>query len=146
MRRSSHLTSGIYDRYKLAKSKLALDLPISPNHLSALQVFLSVVFAVLAEPLPMIIVLSLVLFIDLLDGMVARARGTTHEGALADWSSDRISECLIFFDKTNLALLFLPIANIALNFAVIKEIKWVKVLPLRHLYLVLLIAGILGFI
>jgi hypothetical protein len=83
-------------------------------------------------------VLFLVLFLDVLDGSVARAKGqaSSEEGWIVDVSVDRMSEALISIALSRVYIL-LVITNIGLVFYSYKNKKHV-ILPLRHFLLVIL--------
>lgn len=122
------------ERFRDVRTRvLVLDLPLEPNRLSALSVVVSL--GVRWNP---VIAVSLALVLDLLDGMVARAKcRERREGKLADWACDRFSEFVIFghYAATIMpALAVLPVLNalIAIQAALGGKIP---VIPLRHLLL-----------
>ena len=135
--------ANIFNNVKYFRKKIKLDLPIDPNKISGLSVLFSffVAYFILKNMfLPASLVLLLVLFLDFLDGVIARGRKiNSYHGQIIDWTSDRISETIIFIPLFILYQfsILLVILNILVDFAVIK--KKLIVLPLRHLLLIWLI-------
>ena len=85
--------------------------------------------------------LFLVLFLDILDGAVARVKGqASEEGWIVDVSVDRVSESLISLALSRVYIL-LVIINIGLVFYSYKYKKHV-ILPLRHLLLLIFLVYI----
>lgn len=132
--------ANIFNNIKFFRKKIKLDLPIDPNKISGSSILLSflVAYFILRNMfLLATLVLFLVLFLDFLDGLVARGRRiNSYQGQIIDWSADRISEVIIFIPLilSYHFLLFLIFLNILLNFAVLR--KKLVVLPLRHFILV----------
>ncbi|MFH1722317.1 MAG: CDP-alcohol phosphatidyltransferase family protein [Candidatus Altiarchaeota archaeon] len=110
--------------------------PVEARQVSGLSVVasLSVVFS------PVLALVSS-LFLDFLDGVVARSKNSTsYEGGLIDWASDRYSEFIIFGYLAylfNPFLLVLPVVNVVLNNVIIRGRK-VYILPLRQILFVYL--------
>ena len=112
------------------------------NNISGLSLVCSLVFYLLISRRMMIwssAVLFLVLFLDVLDGSVARVKGqaSSEEGWIVDVSVDRISEALISLALSRVYIL-LVISNIGLVFYSYKNKKHV-ILPLRQLLLLILL-------
>jgi hypothetical protein len=112
------------------------------NNISGLSLVCSLVFYLLISRRMMIwciAVLILVLFLDVLDGSVARVKGqaSSEEGWIVDVSVDRISEALVSLALSRVYIL-LVISNIGLVFYSYKNQKHV-ILPLRQLLLLILL-------
>lgn len=112
------------------------------NNISGLSLVCSLAFYLLISKRMMIwciAVLFLVLFLDVLDGSVARVKGqaSSEEGWIVDVSVDRISEALISLALSR-AYILLVISNIGLVFYSYKNKKHV-ILPLRQLLLLILL-------
>ena len=112
------------------------------NNISGLSLVCSLVFYLLISKRIMIwciAVLILVLFLDVLDGSVARVKGqaSSEEGWIVDVSVDRMSEALMSLALSRVYIL-LVISNIGLVFYSYKNKKHV-ILPLRQLLLLILL-------
>lgn len=113
---------------------------ISPNAISWSSLFLSVFVSLLFRSklvLYGIIALFLVLFLDLLDGFLARKKHLeSFDGLVVDASCDRLSEFIIFYPSS----LWLVLAAINCYVTVwrLKNEK-IPILPLRHLFLIITI-------
>jgi len=127
----------------------------NPNHVSAIGLATSLLFLMTRDQLTRAGLLLVVLLFDLIDGIIGRRHGATFQGAIVDWSCDRLSECVIFFDLNQPWILVLPALNLAINLALVKRVVrknliqdlkplwrrrpwragWLRILPLRHLYL-----------
>lgn len=109
-------------------------MPVEPNGISALSVVASL--GVFWNP---VLALFFALTLDVLDGMVARARyGERREGKLADYACDRFSEFIIFgyYAATIAPLLaVIPIWNTLSAIRAVVGSGKIPVLPLRHLLL-----------
>jgi len=128
----------IIDEFKKQRMKLALNLPIEPEWASAASVLASAY--VIFNPLYAV---AAALALDLLDGMIARARNkTSRNGLLVDYSCDRYSEYIIFgyLSLKNPLLLAIPIINTIMTYMVLSKKKGFYVLPVRQLFLVYLLA------
>jgi len=116
---------------------------ISPNAISWSSLFLSVFVSLLFRSnllLYGIIALFLVLFLDVLDGFLARKKHLeSFDGLVVDASCDRLSEFIIFYPSS--LWLILAAVNCYVTFWRLKN-KKILILPLRHLFLV---TAILGF-
>lgn len=115
------------------------------NNISGLSLVCSLAFYLLISQRMMIwssAVLFLVLFLDVLDGSVARSKGqaSSEEGWIVDVSVDRISEALVSLALSRVYIL-LVISNIGLVFYSYKNNKHV-ILPLRQLVLLILMVYI----
>jgi len=132
----------IFTDVKRFREEIKLDFPIDPNKISGLSVLLSLLIPFLmlrGSILETTTVLFIVLLLDLLDGAIARGRKMdSRKGQITDWTSDRISEVIIFVPLALIyqPLIFLAVLNIFLNFLVLRN-KLV-VLPLRHILLIVL--------
>ena len=113
------------------------------NNISGLSLVCSLVFYLLISKRMMMIwciaVLILVLFLDVLDGSVARVKGqaSSEEGWIVDVSVDRMSEALMSLALSRVYIL-LVISNIGLVFYSYKNKRHV-ILPLRQLLLLFLL-------
>lgn len=128
----------IVDNFKKERLKLKLGLPIKPEWVSAAGLLAS--FYIIVNP---IAALAAALTLDLLDGMIARARGLdSHRGLLGDYACDRYSEYIIFgyYGLKNPALLLLPALNTLMTYMVLKKNRGFYVLPLRQILLLYLLA------
>jgi phosphatidylglycerophosphate synthase len=128
----------IVDEFRKERLKLKLNLPIRPEWVSAAGLLSS--FYVVVNPIAALIA---ALALDLLDGMVARARGlSSRRGLLSDYACDRYSEYIIFgyYGLASPAVLLLPALNTLLTFMVLKKRNGFYVLPLRQILLLYLIA------
>lgn len=135
--------------YKTMDSILAPfeNLKISPNKVS----FLSLAFSISAYFffqknffLIGAILLFFVLFLDALDGFLARKRKiASFSGLIVDASCDRLSEFIILFPFR--FWIALVVVNTYITIFRLKD-KNVFIIPLRHIFLILLIVGlIVGF-
>jgi len=113
---------------------------ISPNAISWFSLFLSVFVSLFFRselPLYGIVVLFLVLFLDLLDGSLARKKGLqSFDGLVVDASCDRLSEFIVFYPSS--LWLILAAVNCYLTMWRLKS-KKILILPLRHLFLIITI-------
>jgi len=113
---------------------------ISPNAISWFSLFLSVFVSLFFRselPLYGIVVLFLVLFLDLLDGSLARKKGLqSFDGLVVDASCDRLSEFIVFYPSS----LWLVLAAVNCYLAMWRlKSKKILILPLRHLFLIIAI-------
>ena len=107
---------------------------ISPSQISALSVIISI-FIIPTGGWMKVGILSVILFLDYLDGTWARLRKKTSQyGAVCDLIFDRMSEVLIFFTSP---LIIIVMINYLLSYKRYKD-KWF-VLPIRQIYLVLIV-------
>lgn len=117
---------------------------ISPNAISRFSLFLSVSVSLLFRSnllLYGIIALFAVLFLDALDGFLARNKHLeSFDGLVVDSSCDRLSEFMIFYPSS--LWLALAAVNCYVTIWRLKSEK-IPILPLRHLFL---ISTILGFL
>ena len=124
-------TYGIRDRLFPWKAK------VPPAYLSYGSVLVSLL--VFVQGLPLALVVLAVLLLDAYDGTVARAHGLeSRKGLLTDLSADRYSEAILFWAQP--ALLVMVLVNVMLSVQKVRK-GWV-VLPLRHLYLITLLVGV----
>lgn len=129
------------DSFKRYRLRLKINIPIHPDIISILSIIIS--FLVFYNA---ILTLLVVLFLDLLGGAVARARGlTSYRGQVSDWLSDRCSEFIIFgyFALSHKVFLIFPIINIVLNMLVVKNVRIGNfkfyILPIRQILVAILI-------
>jgi len=113
---------------------------VSPNAISWFSLFLSVFVSLFFRselPLYGIVVLFLVLFLDLLDGSLARKKGLqSFDGLVVDASCDRLSEFIVFYPSS----LWLVLAAVNCYLAMWRlKSKKILILPLRHLFLIIAI-------
>ncbi len=118
---------------------------LNPNIISGLSLICSLVFYFLISRRMMVscvAALFLVLFLDTLDGVVARGNGKafSEEGWIVDVSVDRISEALISLALSRVYA-FLVIINIGLVFYSYKFKNHV-IIPLRQLLLLTLLVSV----
>lgn len=113
-----------------------LVIDIEPDNVSRLSVIFSALFLFTQIPLQQIVIISIVLLLDLYDGLVARKFGKNgKKGLVVDLACDRVSELVIFIRSPY--LLFFVLINTLLSILKIK--KGSHALPLRHLYLLYLL-------
>ncbi len=111
---------------------------VAPAYLSYGSVLLSLL-AFFVHGLPLAMVVLVVLLLDAYDGAVARAQGReSTKGLITDLSADRYSEAILFWAQP--ALLALVLVNVLLSVQKVRK-GWM-VLPLRHLYLIALLVGV----
>ena len=115
---------------------------LDPNIISGFGLVCSLlVYFLISEKMLIgsVIALFLVLFLDALDGVVARLKGRTssEEGWIVDVSVDRVSDALISLALSRVYIL-LVILNIGLTFCSYK-FKRHLVIPLRQLLLLMLL-------
>jgi phosphatidylglycerophosphate synthase len=115
---------------------------VDANMISGLSLALSpIVYLLIAERaiLASIIALFVVILLDALDGIVARAKGQTssNDGWVVDVSVDRVSEAVISLALSRIFILF-TILNIGLALLSCHYKKH-AIIPLRHAILVTLI-------
>ena len=119
---------------------MPFSLDINPKYISLASVVISLLVLFTQAPIFLAVIVLVVLYLDSLDGLVARRYDrTSREGHLTDISCDRFSELIIFF--FNPFLLILVYINIILSIFNLKRGTWI--LPLRHVYLIYLIYLIL---
>lgn len=134
-----NIVNGINPLRKEIKIRIFID----PNRISGLSIIFSFFVAYFLSKnifLLSTIFLFIVLFLDFLDGAVARGNKIeSYNGQITDWTADRISEIIIFVPLITIFnfLLILLILNILLNFIVLK--KKLFTIPLRHFLLIWLI-------
>jgi phosphatidylglycerophosphate synthase len=139
--------SNIIDDIKHFRKKAKMNLPIDPNQISGVSVLLSFLSAYLIFKNMFIfsaLVLFIILFLDFLDGVVARGRKIdSYQGQIVDWAADRMSEIIIFAPLflQNTFIILIPSLNILVNFLVVKGKIWL--IPLRHMLLIWLIYMVL---
>jgi phosphatidylglycerophosphate synthase len=123
------------------------NLKISPNRVSWLSLFFSIfVYFALQKHLFLVgmPLLFFVLFLDALDGFLARKKKTaSFKGLVVDTSCDRLSEFIIFFPSK----LWISLATINVFITLFRlKNKKIFILPLRHSFLTLMIIGLMiGF-
>lgn len=106
---------------------------INPDRLSQLGVFLSVFSFLLRPSLYLSILLFVILFLDLLDGVMARRIG--KKDVHIDLACDRTSE-LILFSSLGGWFILVVVINIWLSiYKLMKEVDAPFILPLRHMLL-----------
>ncbi|MDI6806388.1 MAG: CDP-alcohol phosphatidyltransferase family protein [Candidatus Aenigmarchaeota archaeon] len=123
------------------------NLKLSPNRVSWLSVVISIfVYFSLQKSLLLIGILLLlfVLFLDALDGFLARKKKVeSFKGLVVDTSCDRLSEFIIFFPSK--LWIMLAIINVYVTLGRLKN-KNIFIIPLRHIFLILLVIGfVIGF-
>jgi phosphatidylglycerophosphate synthase len=116
---------------------------VDANMISGLSlVFTPIAYLLLSERAiaASIIAILLILLLDALDGIVARAKGQTssEDGWMVDVSVDRISEAVISLALSSVFIL-LTILNMGLALLSYRYKKH-AIIPLRHAILVILIA------
>jgi phosphatidylserine synthase len=116
---------------------------VTANMISGLSlVFSPIAYLLISERaiLASIIALFLVMLLDALDGIVARAKGETssEDGWMVDVAVDRISEAIVSLALSRIFVLF-TILNMSLALLSCHYKKH-AILPLRHAILLLLIA------
>ena len=116
---------------------------VDANMISGLSlVFTPIAYMLLSERAiaASIIAIFLILLLDALDGIVARAKGQTssEDGWMVDVSVDRISEAVICLALSRVFIL-LTILNMGLALLSYHHKKH-AIIPLRHAILVILIA------
>ena len=126
-------------------SRFSIIKRLNPNIISGLSLICSLVFYLLISRRMMVscvAALFLVLFLDTLDGVVARGNGKAfaEEGWIVDVSVDRISEALISLALSRVYA-FLVIINIGLVFYSYKFKNHV-IIPLRQLLLLTLLVSV----
>ena len=128
---------GIRDiSYRVRDSVMPFAPDVNPKYVSLLSVIVSLLVLFLREPYQLAIIVLVVLYLDSLDGHIARKyKRESREGHLTDITCDRFSELVIFLFSP--FLLMLVYANIILSIYNLKRGTWI--LPLRHAYLLYLI-------
>ncbi len=116
---------------------------VNANMISGLSLVCSpIAYLLISERaiLASIIALFLVMLLDALDGIVARAKGETssEDGWMVDVAVDRVSEALISLALSRIFILF-TILNMGLALLSYHYRKH-AILPLRHAILLILIA------
>ena len=123
------------------------NLKISPNRVSWLSLLFSIfVYFTLQKHffIASLMLLFFVLFLDGLDGFLARKKKiASFKGLIVDTSCDRLSEFIIFFPFK--LWILLAAINVFINVLRLKD-KNVFILPLRHFFLILMVVGLtIGF-
>ncbi len=128
---------GIRDiSYRVRDSLMLFGPDINPKYVSLVSVLVSIPVLFFKEPLTLAIIIFIILYLDSLDGHIARKYNRrSKEGHITDIAGDRFSELLIFF--FNPFLLMLVYINIMLSIYNVK--KETYILPLRHVYLLYLV-------
>jgi len=120
---------------------------LSPNRISWLSLFLSIFVSLLFRSNLLvhgIIALFAVLFLDALDGFLARKKGLdSFDGLVVDASCDRMSEFIIFYPSP--LWIVLTAVNCYVTVLRLKN-KKILILPLRHLFLIITILGLFRLI
>jgi phosphatidylglycerophosphate synthase len=120
----------LYRKPLAAIEKLVPKLPLTANQLSVLGLLLTLLFPFIGKLWPYnILLLTIILFVDFLDGVQARREGKTeqakNEGYIIDVTFDRLSDCIttiIFIDTIAGKILFtLALTNILLNYLSMKK-------------------------
>jgi phosphatidylglycerophosphate synthase len=118
------------------------NLKISPNRVSWLSLLLSIFVYFAFQKhfyLVSVMLLFFVLFLDALDGFLARKKKiASFKGLIVDTSCDRLSELIIFFPFK--LWILLAAMNVFITLLRLKD-KNVFILPLRHFFLILMIVG-----
>ena len=136
----------VSSRFRIILKPVLLRFPIL-KHVNADQISgLSLIFSPIAYLLisnraiiASIFTIFLVLLLDVLDGIVARAKGqTSRDGWIVDVSVDRVSEAMISLALSRIFILF-TILNMCLALLSYHSKKH-AILPLRHAILLALIA------
>ena len=122
---------------------------ISPSYYHAFAIAASILFIYTQAPWLKILILSLVLAADWLDGATARRyHKCCRAGYMTDVVTDHLSEGFIFWSiaSTTLGQVFflLWLANLVLAFYSVRSNKHTA-LPLRCIYLLFLIAQAIAF-
>lgn len=117
-----------------------IDVP--PNAISGFSLFLSVFVSLFFTSnllLYGIVALFAVLFLDRLDGFLARKKHLeSFDGLVVDASCDRLSEFMIFHHSS----FWLVLTAVNCYFTVWRlKNKKIPILPLRHLFLIIAILG-----
>jgi phosphatidylglycerophosphate synthase len=128
---------------KKTPTRLPLPKYLDANRISGLSLALSpIAYLLISERaiLASIIAIFVVILLDALDGIVARAKGQTfsNEGWVVDVSVDRVSEAVISLALSPIFIMF-TIFNISLALLSCHYKKH-AIIPLRHAILILLIA------
>jgi phosphatidylglycerophosphate synthase len=115
---------------------------LNPNMISGLSLtFSPIVYLLISERaiLASIITLFLVMLLDVLDGIVARAKGqvSSKDGWIVDVSVDRVSEAMISLALSRIFILF-TILNMSLAL-LSYHYKKHAIIPLRQAILVMMI-------
>lgn len=139
----------IADFYRTILLSLERYLPlprINPSFYESAGLVMSIVYLYTTNLYTKVLVLSLVLLSDWLDGATARRyKLLSKQGYLIDLSSDRISELIIFFpiDMSLLSWVFftLAIANTILAYVSVLTGRHMS-MALRFFYLLILIVSI----
>jgi hypothetical protein len=116
---------------------------VDANMISGLSLVCSpIAYLLISERaiLASIIALSIIMLLDALDGIVARAKGETNseDGWMVDVSVDRVSEAIISLALSRIFIL-LTIINMGLALLSCRYKKH-AIIPLRHATIVILIA------
>ena len=119
-------------------------LNISVNRVSWLSLCVSIIASILLRiehTILGIVSIFIVLFLDSLDGFLARKRGTASiDGFIVDVTCDRMSEFIIFHPNT-----FWTILAVVNTYVTILRIKYEKIpiLPLRHVFMIITLIEII---
>ena len=136
-----------YSAFRMIHKPVLAGFPIlqqlDPDMISGLSlVFSPVAYLLLAERaiVPSIVMIFLVLLLDALDGVVARAKGQagSRDGWMVDVAVDRMSEAIICLALSRFFIL-LTVFNMGLALLSCKYKKH-AIIPLRQAILVILIA------
>ncbi len=136
-----------YSAFRMIQKPVLTGFPIlrqlDPDMISGLSlVFSPIAYLLLSERaiLPSIVAIFLVLSLDALDGIVARAKGQagSRDGWMVDVAVDRISEAIICLALSRVFIL-LTIVNLSLALVSCKYKKH-AIIPLRQTTLVILVA------
>ena len=125
-------------------SKLKFLKFLDPDMLSGISLLLSVFFPIYTQKkvFASAVVLFLVLFFDVIDGVIARMKGRKgDEGYITDVSLDRVSEAIICYSLSRVCIFFV-IVNTSLTIYSYKNQKHI-ILPLRQVLLGLIILSML---
>lgn len=127
----------IIDVVKVKRMEWKLNFPLHPDTVSALSLIFSLLIFY-----NVILCLSIVLFFDLIGGAIARARNmASYRGQIVDWTTDRLSEFIIFgfLAINNSVMLVFPIINAMINMLVVEDFRVrgvpFYILPLRQILL-----------
>lgn len=129
--------------HKKIFSQIKIKSGIDPNKISFASVVLSIIAAYYifkSNIEAAVFVLFFVLVLDFLDGAIARGNEKREKDPVADWTSDRLSESVIFLPLGPTGLILISL-NIALSICFSKN-KLI-ILPLRQLLFVYLLAFLL---
>jgi len=129
--------------YRIRDSITLFCVDVNPNYISLASVIFTIPILYVTSFLMKAIIVFLVLFLDSLDGYIARKYNrASRNGLVVDIACDRFSELVIF--SFSPLLLFIVYVNILLSVMRLKK-GWI-ILPLRHIYLLWLVLKAVGLL